>query len=81
MFSFFFFFFLMLPCSFQAFCRGPRALFNLKRRSSTDCNKERWWEMEWRKQDKGRRGKEKVEGDREREGKGVGIGGSGCALE
>lgn len=39
-----FFFLFWLPCSFHAFCRGPRALFNLKRRSSTDCNKEegRW---------------------------------------
>lgn len=75
--------FFLLPCSFQAFCRGPRALFNLKRRSSTDCNKERGrWNGESGIKEGGERRRWRGrEEKRESEGTGVGIGGGGCALE
>ena len=65
-FLFFIYLFFLLPCSFQAFCRRPRALFNLKRRSSTDCNKEGGrWNGESGIKERGER--RRVEGEKERE--------------
>lgn len=63
------------------FWRGQRALFNLMRQSSTDCNKERG---RWNGESGIKAGGEErrwLRRERKREGKGAGFGGSGCALE
>lgn len=78
----FFFFSFSSPVLFRLFFwRGQRALFNLMKQSSADCNKERG---RWNGESGIKAGGEErrwLRRERKGEGKGAGFGGSGCALE